>query len=64
MSKKDNKTDFLEIKIGLPDCKVEEEMNKLGLKKIKPKKSDGNIDNSISSLNNHKHNKIKKQKKA
>ena len=34
----DNKTEILENKIGLPDCKVIEEMNKLGLKKIKPKK--------------------------
>ena len=27
---KDNTMEFLENKIGLPDCKVIEEMNKLG----------------------------------
>ena len=35
---KDNKKDFLENKIRLPDSKDIEEMNKLGLKKISSKR--------------------------
>ena len=35
---KDNKIEFLENEIGLPDCKVIEEMNILGLNKISSKK--------------------------
>ena len=30
IEQKDNKIQFLENKIGIPDCKVIEEMNKLG----------------------------------
>ena len=32
--RKENKIEFLENKRGLPDCKVIEEMNRLGLNKI------------------------------
>ena len=47
---KDNKTEFLENKIGLPDCKVrEEEMNKLGLKKISSKTKGGTIMDKLSN---------------
>ena len=33
IEQKDNKIEFLEDKIGLPGCKVIEEMNRLGLEK-------------------------------
>ena len=46
---KDNKTDFLENKIGLPDCKVREEMNKLGLKKKSSKRKGGKIMDKLSN---------------
>ena len=36
--KKDKKTEFSEDEIGLPDCKVIEEMNRLGLNEISSKK--------------------------
>ena len=32
--RKDHKRDFLKNKMGLPDCKIIEEMSKLGFKKI------------------------------
>ena len=34
---KDIKIEILETKMGLPDCKVTEEMNKLGLNKMSSK---------------------------
>ena len=39
IEQKDNKIEFSENKIELPDCKVIEEMNRLGLNKIASKKS-------------------------
>ena len=54
-AQKDNKIEFLENKIGLPDSKVIEEMNGLGLNKISSKKSDRIMDRSNISLNNHQY---------
>ena len=57
-----DKIEFLENKIGLPDCKVIEEMNRLGLNKISSKrKGDRIMDRLNNSLKNHKHIKNKKQ---
>ena len=62
IEQKDNKKEFLESKIGLPDCKIIEEMNKLGLNRISSKrKGDRFMDRLNSSLNNLKNNKNKKQ---
>ena len=61
---KDNKIELLEKKIGLPDCKVIEEMNRLVIKKISSKrKVDRVLGRFNNSLNNQKYNKIKKTKK-
>ena len=60
--RKDNKAKILENEIGLPDCKVIEEMNKLGLNKISSKrKGDRILDRLNYSLNNQKDTKNKKQ---
>ena len=57
---KDNKTEFIENKIGLPDCKDIEELNKLGLNRTQSKrKCDRIIDRLKNSLNNHKNLKEK-----
>ena len=57
-----DKIEFLENKIGLPDRKVIEEMNKLGLNKISSKrKGDRSMDRLNNSLNKHKHIKNKNQ---
>ena len=59
---KDNKKDFSEIKIGLPDFNFIGEMNEPGFNKISSKiKSDRPLDRFYSSLNNHKYIKRKKQ---
>ena len=59
---KDNKKDFLESKIGLTDCKVIEELNRLGLKKVSSKrKADKIMDKLNISPNNHKDIKNEKQ---
>ena len=53
---KANKMEFLENKIGVPDCKVIEEMKNLGLKKISSKrKRDRTKDKLNNSINNRKH---------
>ena len=39
LEQKDDKIEFLENKIRLPDCKVIEEMNRLGLNKISSKEN-------------------------
>ena len=53
---KDSKIEFLENKIGLPDCKVIEEMNRLGLNKISSKrKGDRFMDRLNNSINNYKY---------
>ena len=52
----------MENKIGLPDCKVYEEMNKLGLNKVSFKrKGDRIMDKLNKSLNNHKYIKNKRK---
>ena len=57
IEQKDNKIDFSENEIGLPDCKVIEEMNKLRIYKISSKrKGDRIMDRLNNSLNNHKYN--------
>ena len=40
IEEKDNKKDFVENKIRLPDCKVIEEMNRLGLNKVSSKEKE------------------------
>ena len=40
LEQKDNKTQFLEDEIGIPDFKVVEEMNRLNFSKNEPKKGD------------------------
>ena len=62
MGQKDNKIEFLEKKIGLPDCKLIDEMNRLRLNKISSKrKGDRIMDRLNISFNNHKHIKNKRQ---
>ena len=62
VEQKNNKIEFSENKIGLPDSKVIEEMNRLGLKKISSKRrSDRIMDRLNISINNHKYIKDKKQ---
>ena len=62
LEQKDYKIELLENKIGLPECKVIEEMNKLGLNKIS---SEGQVDRVMdrlnNSLNNHNYIKNKRQ---
>ena len=38
IEQKGNKKEFLENKVGLPDCKVIEEINRLGLSKLSSQK--------------------------
>ena len=38
IEQKENKIEILENKLGLPDCKINEEMNRLGLNKISSKR--------------------------
>ena len=64
IEQKVNKIDFLENKIGLPGCKIIEQMNKLGLNKISSKKRPRILDRLINSLNNHKYIKNKKVMKV
>ena len=61
MEQKDNKIEFLENKIGLPDSKVFEKMNRLGLNKISSKRKDHRImDRLNNSLNIHNYINNKK----
>ena len=56
IEQKDNKIQFLEDKIGIPDSKVIEEMNRLDLHKISRKEKNDRIMNmSFKTLNNHKY---------
>ena len=54
IEQKFNKIELLANKIGLPDCKVNGEKNRLGLQKTSSKgKSDKIMDRSNKSFNNH-----------
>ena len=55
LERKDNKIQFLEDKIGIPDSKVIEEMNRLDLNKISSKKNDRIMKRLNKTLNNHKY---------
>ena len=62
IEQEDSKIEFLRNKLGLPDCKVLEQMNRLGLnKKSSERKSDRIMDRLNNSLNNHKYGKNKEQ---
>ena len=53
---KDNKIQFLEDKIGVPDSKVIKEMNRLDLNKISSKERNDRIMNRLNkTLTNHKY---------
>ena len=53
---KDNRVKFLEDKIGIPDSKVIEEMNRLALNKTSCKEKIDRIMNRLNkTLNNHKY---------
>ena len=53
---KDNKIQFLEDKIGIPDSKVIEEMNRLDLNKLSCKEKNDRIMNRLNkTLHNHKY---------
>ena len=56
VEQKDNKIQFLEDKIGIPDSKVIEEMNILDLNKISCKEKNDTIMNRLNkTLHNHKY---------
>ena len=56
IEQKDNKIHFLEDKIGIPDSKVIEEMNRLDLNKISSKEKNDRIMNRLNkTINNHKY---------
>ena len=58
---KDNETEFLENKLGLPDCKVIQEMNRLRLSKVSSeRKGDRIMDRLSNYFKNHKYIKNKK----
>ena len=62
IEQKYKKLKFLRNKIGLPDCKVIEEMDKLGPNKISSKrKGDRILDRLNITFNNHKYIKNKRQ---
>ena len=64
IERKDKKIEVSDIKMGLPDSKIVEETNKLGLNKISSKrKYDRIIDRLNNALNNHKYIKNKNKKK-
>ena len=55
MKQKDNKIQILENKIGIPDSKLIEDMNRLDLNKISCKEKNERIMNRLNkTLNNHK----------
>ena len=55
IEQKDNRIEFLSNKIGLPDSKVIEETNRLGLRKMSSKRKSSMILDTLNySLNNHK----------
>ena len=50
LEQKDNKIQFLEDKVGIPDSKIDEEMNRLDLNKISSK---DNIDRIMNRFKKH-----------
>ena len=59
LEQKDNEIQFLEDKIGIPDSKVIEQMNRLDLNKISCKEKNDRILNRLNkTLHNHKYIKI------
>ena len=62
IEEKDNKIEFLENKTGLPDCKVNEGMNRLGLNKMSSQRKGNRIMDKLNvSLKNHEYIKNNKQ---
>ena len=62
LEQKDNEGEFLEIRTGLPDCRVIVELNRLGLNKISSKrKGDRIMDRLNISLHNQKYIENKKE---
>ena len=56
LEQKDNKIQFLEDKIEIPDCKVIEEMNRLNLNKKSNREKNDRIKNRFNKTpNNHKY---------
>ena len=56
IEQKDNNLLFLKDKIGLPDSKVTEEMNRLGLNKVSSKEKINRVVNKYKkTLSNHKY---------
>ena len=62
LEQKDNEIQFLEDKIGIPDSKVIEEMNRLDLNKISIKEKNARIMNRLNKTL-HKHKYIRNSKK-
>ena len=55
---KDNKLQFLEVKKGIPDCRVTEEMNRIDLIKISSKEKNDRFLNRLNrTAKNHKYSK-------
>ena len=64
MEQKYNRMELLENKIGLPDSKVIEELDRYGLNKISSKRKGAWITDRLkNSINNHKCIENKKQKR-
>ena len=62
IEQKYTKIEFLENKIRLPDCRIIEKLNRLGLNKLSSKRKGDRVTDRLNiSLNNHKYIKNKKQ---
>ena len=58
LEQKDNKIQFLEVKIGIPDSKIVEEMSRLDLNNLSSKNKNDRIMIRLNkTLNNHKYTK-------
>ena len=58
IEQKDNKLQFLEDKVGIPDPKVVQELNRLDLNKVSSKvKSDRTVNKLNKTLKYHKYTK-------
>ena len=55
IEQKDIRIHFLKDKIGIPEFKIMEEMNRLELKKYHVKKNDRTMNRLNKMLTNHKH---------